>query len=143
MADDRQAAYDRHVQRVLQVRAWNERMIEQTRVPESERTNVAVYHRTSLEAAEQILRSGFRDSTGIYCCGEIEATGVFVSDIPLDTGQGAKSNDVLLRIYLPSEEEIAEYEWVNEGSPYREWCVPAELLNGSGRIEVTLDPEEE
>ena len=37
--------------------------------------------------------------------------------------------DELLEVILPSEINIADWELIEDGKPYREWCVPAALLN--------------
>ena len=93
------------------------------------------YHRTSTEAAQAILREGFRDTTGTYMTDE-EFTGVWVSERPLDCNEGAWG-DVVLQIELEATaEELADFEWVEEGKPHREWLVPASLLNGRGKITV-------
>lgn len=26
------------------------------------------------------------------------------------------------------EQDVADYEWIEEGKPYREWCIPAKEL---------------
>jgi hypothetical protein len=31
---------------------------------------------------------------------------------------------------------IAAYEWVKEGKPYREWLIPAAILNGAGQVKL-------
>jgi hypothetical protein len=33
-----------------------------------------------------------------------------------------------------AEEVVAPYEWVKEGKPYREWLVPAAVLNKAGQV---------
>ena len=60
--------------------------------------------------------------------------GVWLSDRPLDFGQGAKGKAVfLLEI---SDEVLAEYEWVEDGKPYREFLIPAEIVNRYGPPEL-------
>jgi hypothetical protein len=83
-----------------------------------------LYHRTS--AADAILRDGFKDTTGYYLTST-EYNGVWFSDVPLDGNEGA-DGDMLLAVEIP-EEVIAEYEWIEEGKPYREWLIPADLVN--------------
>lgn len=88
-----------------------------------------LYHRTSSEAAEAILASGFRDATGKYMTSS-EHTGVWVANRPLDANEGA-DGDALLELTI-DEALIADYEWVQEPSfGYREWLVPAAVLNTS------------
>jgi len=60
-----------------------------------------------------------------------EHTGVWLSNVPLDVNEGARG-DTLLQVELPVE-TINDYEWIEEGKPYREWLVPARLINQIGR----------
>jgi hypothetical protein len=92
-----------------------------------------LYHRTSAANAAQILRDGFRDSVGYYLTDDQKLVGVCLSDRPLDSNEGAWG-DTLLRVELPDQVDIAEYECVEDGKPYREWLVPAELINTEGRV---------
>jgi hypothetical protein len=92
-----------------------------------------VFHRTTQAAAEQILHSGFRDHTARYLTDR-EWTGVWVSDRPLDNSEGA-SGETLLQIEV-AEPMIASYEWVEEGKPYREWLIPATVINGFGKVKL-------
>ena len=58
---------------------------------------------------------------------EVEFTGVFISDRPLDVNEGA-AGSWLLTIELTADAADLidrEYEWVDEGKSYREWLVPA------------------
>jgi hypothetical protein len=99
------------------------------------------YHRTTDECAGLILRDGFRDGTGTYMTDQLW-TGVWLSNVPLDENEGARG-DVLLRVELPSEEMVAEYEWIQDIG-YREWLIPAALINAEGRVtEVDEDEEDE
>jgi hypothetical protein len=85
-----------------------------------------VYHVT--DAAEAILREGFRDAAGSYMLIEIVLEGVFVSDTPLSINEGCKGEQVL-EVDLGDVISLDQYELVEELKPYREWCVPAEILN--------------
>ncbi len=53
--------------------------------------------------------------------------GVWVSDRPLDSNEGAAGEWVLMVDI--GEADLSEWEWVEEGKSYREWLVPAEILN--------------
>ncbi len=86
--------------------------------------DMRLYHRTA--SGSLILEKGFRDTSGTYLTGE-EHEGVFLSDTPLDWNEGAKGED-LLSVEIP-EKMISDYEWVQEGKPYREWLVPAAVVN--------------
>ena len=85
------------------------------------------YHVTGSETAAAILRDGFRDGQGYYGTEAIHS-GVWLSKLPLDTNEGA-DGDTTLRVEITFS--IADYEWVEEGKPYREWLVPAVVLNGT------------
>jgi hypothetical protein len=87
---------------------------------------ISLYHRTYDAVAEIILRDGFRDGAGTYMTTE-EHSGVWLSNVPLDGNEGAKG-DALLRLELP-EKDITDFEWIEDGKPYREWLIPAALVN--------------
>ena len=94
-----------------------------------------LYHRTTSNAAHAILTSGFRDNTDTYMVAE-KHTGVWLSNVPLDENEGAWG-DVLLKVTLAlPEKDIAQYEWIEEGKGYREWLLPADLINREGAVEV-------
>ena len=99
------------------------------------------YHRTS--AAKEILTEGFRDREALY--GVIGANrtfrGVWLSDRPLDAAD-LIDGDTLLKIEIP-EKSLVDYEWVEEGKPFREWLVPAEIVNAFGPPTVCEDEEAE
>jgi hypothetical protein len=56
-------------------------------------------------------------------------TGVFIADQPLDVNEGCKGDQVL-EITLPAEIDLADFEIVEDHKGYREWCVPAAVING-------------
>jgi hypothetical protein len=86
------------------------------------------FHTT--DAADAILRDGFRDATRYI--GGIELTGVWLSEYPgLDSNEGAKG-DERLQVEFPDEVDLSDFELIEEGKPYREWCVPAALINDGG-----------
>jgi ribulose bisphosphate carboxylase small subunit len=93
-----------------------------------------LFHRTSVVAARRILRHGFKDSTNHYMTQRMD-TGVWLSSVPPFLNKG--TGDVLLRVDADlSESEIAQYEWVAEGRHYREWLVPAAIVNP--RMTITV-----
>jgi hypothetical protein len=83
-----------------------------------------VYHVTY--EADAILTDGFRDGEGTYLTANVYR-GVWVSDGPLDVNEGADGNR-LFAIDIP-ETVIPDFEWVEDDKAYREWLVPAEVLN--------------
>ena len=90
------------------------------------------YHRTATENAAVIIESGFRDGTGTYGTNR-EHRGVWISDRPLDANDGAEGDTVITMEVELTAEELDFFEWVQEGSGYREWLIPAETLNARMR----------
>ena len=99
-----------------------------------------LYHTTTPEAAEEIVADWFRDSSGFYMISR-ETSGVWLSDLPLDANEGTKGDTVLLVDLALSEKEIAQFEWIEEGKPYREWQIPAKLINENASIRVATEEE--
>jgi len=89
------------------------------------------YHRTTRERARSILKKGFKDGSGKFLTDRTWK-GVWVSNRPLDSNEGAEG-DVLLEIRIP-ESAVIPFEWVEEGKPYREFLVPARILNDKGIV---------
>ena len=99
-----------------------------------------VYHRTTLGAAVSILKGGFKDATGTYLTSS-EHTGVWVSDQPLDINEGAKGNALLTISTVFSESDLDAFEWVEDHKAYREWLIPAQLLNdATALVELLYQP---
>lgn len=67
--------------------------------------------------------------------------GVWLSDRPLSIMEGAKGNDLLV-LDIP-EEVLVEYEWVEEEKTYREFLVPAEVVNSFSPPRLCDEHEEE
>jgi len=99
--------------------------LEDSAGPPYEETGI-LYHVTTEEAARSILRDGFTDGRGTYMTTR-EHTGVWLSDRPLDINEGAYG-DAILEVEIPPE-AVLDYEWVEEGKPYREFLVPARVVN--------------
>jgi DNA-cytosine methyltransferase len=60
-------------------------------------------------------------------------TGVWLYDRPLTTMEGAKGETVLQVSFSPNT-DLADYEWVEERAGYREWLVPAGLINSLAKV---------
>ena len=105
--------------------------------------SLKLFSRVTPTEAEQILAGGFKDHTGTYTHGE-EWTGVWVSDRPRGCYEDVPlTTTVLLGIELPvPEAEIEDWQWGRPGETYREWLLPAELLNTRGSVRVVNDEEE-
>lgn len=101
-----------------------------------------LFHSTAPENVAPILHGGFRDATGSYMLANLTLTGVFLSNVPLDENEGAKGGEVL-EVDLPDDVDLADFEIVDESgfSGYREWCVPAALINGRGTVRLLTDDE--
>lgn len=101
-------------------------------------TQIICYHTT--DAAEAILRNGFRDATGGYMFAKTKLTGVWLGDSPMSLNEGAKGEQVL-RVEFGNAADLDGCEVLEEHKGYREWCVPAEIINT--RATVTLLSQEE
>jgi len=92
-----------------------------------------LYHETP--HADAILADGFRDGEGKYLTDGMHR-GVWVSDRPLgEIGEGGR----VFVIDVP-EDVVLEFEWVEEGKGYREFLVPAAILNAHD-VNLTDDGE--
>src|SRR5260370_37213563 len=98
------------------------------------------YHTT--DAADAILRDGFRDATGSYMFATIELTGVWLGDTIMDINEGATGDQVLC-VEWPDDVSLDEFEIIEDEKPYREWCVPAALINSRASVRPTTYDEVE
>jgi hypothetical protein len=99
-----------------------------------------IYYHTT-DAAEAILREGFRDGEGCYMFVGLTLRRVFLADRPADVNDGAKGDQVLA---VDLVVDLDEYELICEGAPegvMREWCVPASLLNAHGTVRLLTEDE--
>lgn len=92
------------------------------------------FHRTP--HSESILEHGFRDGEGTYMTAIIHK-GVWLSDRPLTIFEGAKGDDLLL-LEIP-DDVLEPCEWVEDAKPYREFLVPAAVVNQYGPPELVDD----
>ena len=60
--------------------------------------------------------------------------GVWLSDRPLSFFEGAKG-DGLLSLTI-TDDVLAQYEWIEEEKPYREFLFPAKIVNQHGPPEL-------
>jgi hypothetical protein len=97
-------------------------------------SELRIFHLTSDEAAEGILRDGFSDEHATF----VDMPGVWVSAPVFDPASlGARKSARLLAIDLPSDAladvEVrvlgADDEPLPSDDRYREWVVPAAVLN--------------
>lgn len=95
---------------------------------------VILYHSTEPRSAQLILQNGFVD--GPAYSELLNIAGVWLSDRPLDGNEGAKG-DVLLEVQMDLEDaELADFEVIEDGKPYREWCAPAALVNQNAAVRL-------
>ena len=93
-----------------------------------------LFHRTSKKNAETIIANGFRDGEDRYHTNS-HHRGVWLSDRPLDSNEGAWG-DTIIAVEFDDPDAIAEFEWIEDEKPYREWLVPADRINGVARMKV-------
>jgi hypothetical protein len=110
-----------------------------------------LYHRTTALAAQAILDSGFRDNRHDFgfvneAGNPLEFEGVWLSDVPLDCNDfGHLDRDTLLAVTV-DDPDLIDREVVEEGSvrsSYREWLVPAAVINARGEVRLVPSEEEE
>jgi hypothetical protein len=88
-----------------------------------------LYHATSPEAGEAILREGFRDSNPHWAFQhELGINGVWLADHAVDENEGAQCGDVLLVVELPDHVRD-DHELIEDDKPSGTWIVPAAILN--------------
>lgn len=91
---------------------------------------MSYYHTTN--AAESILLDGFQDNSGSYGLEGVTLTGVFISDQPQDGSESVAGEEVL-EVDLPNHLNLDRYRLVEDGKRFKQWCIPARLLNGFPR----------
>ncbi len=97
-----------------------------------------MFHRT--DDAEAILTSGFKDGTGRYLTTN-EYSGVWLSNVPLDVNEGAFGDTLLLVELDVAEGELSQFEWIEEGKGFREWLIPAALINAKGKVRIVEETD--
>jgi hypothetical protein len=104
-----------------------------------------LYYRTRRASADAIVAGGFQDGQFGYLDPETQAfvvrCGVCLSEMPLDETAGW--GETLLRVTLPDAgDAMAAFAIVRPGQHGREWCIPADVLNRVGRVEIIVDTGE-
>jgi transcriptional regulator with XRE-family HTH domain len=88
-----------------------------------------LFHTTTETAQTAIISEGFRDGEGHYMTSRLHR-GVWLSDRPLNGCDGAPEEAFLLLVLLSmSDAELRKYEWIEECKSYREFLVPASVIN--------------
>jgi hypothetical protein len=96
---------------------------------------VKFYHCTSLQAAAEIEVAGFIDATGSYGLVGAEVTGVWIADCELDCNAGVDNSSAAFELEI-DESSVEAFEVIEEGKGYREWIVPAVMLNKAPRRRI-------
>lgn len=94
-----------------------------------------LYHPTRHTAS--ILRDGFGERSGAYLTAT-DHSGVWLFDRPLEAHVIDDELDEILELEIP-EAVAAAFEW-HIGLPYRQFLMPAALLNLYGPPRVTTKP---
>lgn len=93
--------------------------------------NKIFYHRTNADNARAIIESGFKNISGYFMSNRIW-TGVWLSSIPVECVAG----DTLLMVKMDIDQrELTHWEWASEGRSYREWLIPAGIVNRGATVE--------
>src|SRR2546428_8644333 len=96
------------------------------------------YHWTTRANADSILRNGFRDGTGNYLTADQRFTGVWLSDRPLDINETGTAGDCHLILEMPAS-LVEPNEWGEGEMGYREFLVPANVINAYAKVSLKED----
>jgi hypothetical protein len=91
---------------------------------------IKLCHVTNCDAADAILREGFRDTGGPKGAGQ-PRSGVWLVDTPFDWNDPNNVRaDAILVVSLDCRlSDLSNYKWVQEGPPYGAWVIPADFVN--------------
>jgi hypothetical protein len=95
---------------------------------------ITLFHVTTVENAAAILRGGFVDGHRKYLT-DTELRGVFLSDRPLED-EGDTDPIVLAVTFNLLPSALEDFELVEAGKLYREWCVPAEIIRTKATVAI-------
>jgi len=102
---------------------------------------IILWHRTTAAAAPRILSSGFRDATGSFLTTG-RHRGVWLSNVPLSSNEGTVDGALLRVVIAVRATRLVDYEWIEDEKTYREFLVPAALVNRRATVELMpLDDE--
>jgi hypothetical protein len=98
---------------------------------------VKLYTRVATAAVDAILEAGFsdRDVHLANWPGRWPPRGVLVGEQPPPEREGAEPS-VIVALTLPEDARIRDFEIHEQSNPWREWVIPASLVN---RFERRLD----
>jgi hypothetical protein len=87
---------------------------------------VRLYHRS--RAAEAILRDGFVGGSGTYLTNSHFEDVVWLSDSS-ELGNQEVPDGAVFQVDVPVGVGLDVWEVVEEGKPFREWAIPADVVN--------------
>ena len=93
------------------------------------------YHRTNAVDAREIIDSGFSNASGYFMNNRIW-TCVCLSSIPIEGEPDAEVDSLLMVKLKIDERELSRWEWAGQGRSYREWLVPAAIVNRCAVVEM-------
>ena len=92
-----------------------------------------LFHQTTAKNAKAILAKGFTDATGSFGTRE-RYTGVSLKNQPVAVNE---IDITLIEVELDLDEDaLAAYERREKGRSYREWLVPAVLVNAHTNLRI-------
>ena len=98
-----------------------------------------LYHVTTVDNAQIILRDGFRETAEFYS-SDTNSNGVWLSDRPLNGNQGVRGDITLAVSFNLSLRELGFYKLVGIRKLYKEWCVPASVIRRYAKVSL-LPPD--
>jgi hypothetical protein len=93
------------------------------------------YYATDPDAADRIVREGFRDPAGAQWFEGAWLSGVILCDWPRRA-----LGDHVLQVEVPASCDLSAYAIVEAGS-VSEWCVPAARLNACAAVRLLTSDE--
>lgn len=108
--------------------------------------SIVVFHRTTIGEARQIVKHGFEDLRWAFGLEEEpsevrKATGVWLSERPLQAEEGPGGDAVLEVVLELSEESLEPFTLEGVLWDTRLWVAPAALLNPHASVRILeVDP---
>jgi hypothetical protein len=96
-----------------------------------------LFHRTGPQSPRTILKSGFVD--GPAYSEMLDVAGVWLSDRIMNVRRASCSSKSRMD---SQDSELADIEIIEDGKPYREWCVPAVIVNRTAAVRITDSGEQ-
>jgi hypothetical protein len=97
------------------------------------------FHSTTLDVAGSIAEQGFPNVTAGPLT-RAPGTGVWLTERPVMSGDGLGRMDAWFEIAI-DESLLLPFEWMEPGMAYRQWIVPADIINEHGLVR-SLDETE-